>query len=211
MTTFPLLHPDVLAFVCGLALFCSAAIAYRLRNTRDTETRMPRIWLATFAATGGITQWLGLINTNPTDALALRYAQLFLAASSFVALIAFARDGVRLGRQPSLRTCVNFSIPLIFALFIVKTWLGGLDPAFRYGLALPAGLLGAAVLYAFDRTEREGDWGMLLVAAALAFYALGFALGVPALEAFAALAAMCGLVRHYRRHFPLEENATAVT
>ena len=141
---------------------------------------MPRIWLATFAATGGITQWLGLINTNPTDALALRYAQLFLAASSFVALIAFARDGVRLGRQPSLRTCVNFAIPLIFALFIVKASLGGLDPAFRYGLALPAGLLGAAVLYSFDRTESKGDWGMLLVAAALAFYALGFALGVPA-------------------------------
>src|SRR5688500_14823961 len=150
MTTFSLLHPHVLAFICGLALFCSSAFAYRLRNARDTETRMPRRWLATIAAPLGITQWLVLVSPILSDALALRSAQLFLAASSFVALIAFARDGVRLGRQPSSRTCVNFSIPLIFALFIVKASLGGLDPAFRYGLALPAGLLGAAVLYAFD-------------------------------------------------------------
>jgi hypothetical protein len=125
-----------------------------------------------------------------------------------LALVEFGRRELR-GKYRTLQK------PWVYALLIaaaaVKLALAGaegLEAVSCYVAAPLGGLLAAVALAQRARKRRDTGWGLPLVAAAIGFFATGYALSVEALQAFAALGVLAGIWYIRRAESPFPNHAS---
>jgi hypothetical protein len=193
---------SVFAFTAGIALVWVAAIAIRMR--RDKRA-LGWIFLAVFAAALGAAQLIGLAIAG-APSTAVRLGQLVVSAAGFFALVEFGRCELR-DRFSTLR------MPWVYAVLVAAAaikfalaGLAGLETVCCYGFAPLGGLLATAAIAQRVRVRRSGDWSLPLMAAAIAFFAIGFALSISALQAFAAMGLLAGIWREHRDESPLPQH-----
>jgi hypothetical protein len=88
--------------------------------------------------------------------------------------------------------------------------VAGLESVCAYVFAPLGGLLAVVALAERVRRRRVRGWGLPLMVAAVAFFAIGFALSIAALQAFAALGLLAGIWRERRDESPFPQQASAL-
>jgi hypothetical protein len=206
MTPFGPFQPVVFAFAAGLALVWTAAIVLRLR--RD-ERSLGWELFAVFAAAQAVAEWIGLATAAEPNPATV-WLQLGFSTAAFLALIEFGRRELR-GKHPMLQK------PWVYALLVAaaafKTAVKGsegLEAVCCYVFAPLGGLLAAVALAQRVRIRRDAGWGLPLAAAAIAFFAVGYAFSIDALQAFAGLGLLLGVWRESRDKTPLPKQAGAI-
>jgi hypothetical protein len=195
------------AFVAGMALIWTAALAYRMR--RD-ERALGWTLLALFAAVLGAAELCTLAAAGNSSATPLRLVQLGLSAAGFLALVEFGRRELR-SRYHSLKKPWVYAV-LVAAAAIKFALAGsaGLEAVCAYVFAPLGGFLAAVAIGQRARIRRNSGWGLPLLAAAIAFFAIGFALSIAPLQAFAALGLLAGIWRERRDESPFPHHAGAM-
>jgi MFS family permease len=207
MTSPGFFQPAVFAFATAMALIWAAVIAHRIR--RDERT-IGWALLAAFAGALGAAALCGLMAAVGSSIAPLRLAQLGLAAGGFLALVEFGRRELR-GRFRTLKKPWIYAV--LVAAAVIKFALAGsagLVAVCAYVLAPLGGFLAAVAIAQRAQTRRNGAWGLPLLAAAVAFFAIGFALSVAALQAFAALGLLAGIWRLRREESPFPQHTPAL-
>jgi hypothetical protein len=206
MAPFGFLPPAVFAFTAGISLVWGAAIALRMR--RD-ERALGWPFLAAFAVALGVAEFCALAATGDSIATPLGLVQLGLAAAGFLALVEFGRRELRSRYQSLKKPWVYAVLVIAAAIKIALAGPAGLEAVCAYVFAPLGGFLAAVAVAQRTKVRRNGGWGLPLLAAAIAFFAIGFALSVAALQAFAALGLLAGIWREHREESPVPQQTAA--
>jgi hypothetical protein len=140
----------------------------------------------------------------------LRLVQLGLAAAGFAALVEFGRRELRAQYRTLEKPWVY--VPLIAAVAFKMALKGaeGLEAVCCYVIAPLGGLLATVAIAQRAQRRADAGWGLPLAAAAIAFFAVGFALAVAALQTFAALGLLAGIWCEKRKEAPIPVEAGAL-
>ncbi|MDX2607892.1 MAG: hypothetical protein QNK16_05885, partial [Woeseiaceae bacterium] len=136
--------------------------------------RLPWGWLAAFALSHGVAEWLDLAVLSFGRNQNLVVVKTLVMIASFLFLMQFALSGLDQRRERVAAHIVLMVLP--FSLVVVAGAWGGLlwfDVAGRYLLGLPGGLLAAAAIYRQLPSSRASTrpW-LLLLAIMMAAYGL---------------------------------------
>lgn len=206
MTPSFFFQPSVFGFATAMALIWAAAIALRMR--RD-ERGIGWILLASFTGALAAAALCGLIAGVGLSLAPLRLAQLGLAAAGFLVLVEFGRRELR-GRFHTLKKPWVYAVlAAAAAIKFAIAGTAGLEAVCAYVFAPFGGFLAAAALALRVRDRRSSGWGLPLASAAIAFFAIGFALSVSALQAFAALGLLAGIWRERWDESPFPQETGA--
>jgi hypothetical protein len=204
MTPFGLFEPTAFAFTAGMALLWAAAIALRMRRD-ERSLRWP--FLASFAAAVGLAELCALATTGDSSTL-LGLPQLALSAAGLLALVEFGRRELA-GRYDTLKKpWIYVLLAVAAAIKFALAGLAGLEAVCASVFAPLAGFLAALALAQRARLRSGGRWGLPLVAAAIAFFAIGYALSIAALQAFSALGLLAGVWRERREESPFPQSSS---
>jgi hypothetical protein len=198
--------PSVFAFIAGIALIWAAAIALRMR--RDGRA-LGWPLLALFAAALGAAELGALATTGASIAPPLRLVQLGLAAAGFFALVEFGRRELRSRYQSLKQPWVYAVLVAAAAIKFALAGAAGLEAVCAYVFAPLGGFLAAVATSQRAQVRRNGGWALPLLAAAIAFFAIGFALSIAALQAFAAVGLLAGMWREHREESPIPQQIGA--
>jgi hypothetical protein len=200
------LQPAVFGFATAMALIWAAAIALRMR--RD-ERGIAWTLLASFAGALAAAALCGVFAGGGTSNLPLRLAQLGLAAGGFLALVEFGRRELR-GRFRTLnKPWVYAVLAAAAAIKFAIAGTAGLEAVCAYVFAPFGGFLAAAAIALRVRDRRSSGWGLPLASAAIAFFAIGFAVSVAALQSFAAVGLLAGIWRERWDESPFPQQTGA--
>jgi hypothetical protein len=195
------------AFAAGMALAWTAAIAHRIeRNERAVGWTL----FAYSAAALGFAEFFALLTVGDSAAELLRFAQLGLACAGWILLIEFGRRELGSRYQTLKQPWVYAVLVGAAAIKFALAGAAGLEAVSAYVFAPLGGLLAAVALAQRAQRRRVRGWGLPLMAAAVAFVAIGFALSIAALQAFSALGLLAGIWRERRDKSPFPEHASAL-
>jgi hypothetical protein len=206
MTSFARIPPAALAFVAGMALLSAAVLAFRLRRAQAV---WPWQLFGAFAVGHGLAEWCRVVAIDEAGGFPLFIVGLALFAASWLALIEFGRRAVRRNGEQLLKPW-TYAPLLAIAAILSYNGSAGLEAACRYPLALAGGSLAAVALVQMAHRNAPMRPWLQLMAAASAFCAMGYALAIPALQAFAALGLLVGVWGASREAFPLPAGVGAV-
>jgi hypothetical protein len=176
---------------------------------RRGERGMGWTLLASFAGALGVAALCGLA-AGGSIAVPLRLAQLGLCAAGLLALVEFGRRELRVRFHTLKKPWVYAVLAAAAAVKFALAGFAGLEAVCAYVLAPFGGFLAAAALAERARARRSSGWGLPLMSAAVAFFAIGVALSVAALQAFAALGLLAGVWRERRDESPFPQQTSAL-
>ena len=169
MTHFLIEQLDYIFFLYGLSFLLLAAMVHALgRQTGDVT---PWRWLAGFGLLHGANEWLDLLALAVGDDPRFALIRLALMAASFLCLLEFGRSATTLwgGWNPG-----RWLLLLLLMLALLGGLAGtpGLNAGIRYALGLTGSLWAAWSLWRYRDQVSFGRQSLVVVAAAMALYAL---------------------------------------
>ena len=172
MSTFFQGQMDYIFFCYGLAFVGLGVVCYIL--SKESNQRLPWVWLALFGFTHGLSEWLDLVALSWSDGVwfgALRWA---VMAASFLFLVEFGRLSLtqRRGRGRGLLVVLALGA----GLGALSGW-GGLNDTTRYFLGL-VGSLGAGWALFAEARQADSKCHPWLLAGSVGFILYGLATGV---------------------------------
>ncbi|MEN6624724.1 MAG: response regulator [Candidatus Sumerlaeia bacterium] len=160
---------DYLFFIHGLSFILMALLLPT--GSRNSGRRMPWRQLGWFGLLQGIADWMAVPAVGLGDTPLLRSVRLAIMIASFLALLMFGVNSVRLSGR---RISAWWASPLVPAAAVLA-WLrgiNGLEEVSRFGIALPAGVLAAVVLWHISRKHEMERLPLAVVGAAFLVHAV---------------------------------------
>ncbi len=160
---------DYFYFIYGLAFFLLFLVCNSLK--KYDSSNIPWIFLGLFGFIHGINEWLDLSAFSVGDNLISQWGRMAIISLSFLCLFEFGRltserfKFIRIGRW--------VYIPLFLLIFAgAHSTENRLEAFLRLSLGLTGGLWSAYALWRIFKGSRDAGRGMIIVAGALALYAL---------------------------------------
>jgi diguanylate cyclase (GGDEF)-like protein len=174
LSTFLEHQLDYIYFFYGLAFLLLASVCLSLH--RDSQRRLPWLWLGLFGIIHGVSEWGDMIAISIGDSTPFKLVRIALMSASFICLLEFGRRGMKkVGRwQPG----VWIYLPLVAGVLagalasVMSSNISVLGVFVRYFFALPGGLLAAWVLMRASRTAISAGSLQMSAAAAMSIYSL---------------------------------------
>ncbi len=167
---------DFIYFFYGAALLLLGSVCVTIKKQDSLQPAWG--WLAAFALTHVVNEWLDLLTISLGDSEVFRAIRICFLVASFLFLAEFGRR--------SLVSVAGFACrPWVLILLLLPSILCGINSwacansAARYALAFVGGEAGAIALFLYARRSVESRCSLNMAAAGMALYAVASGLIVP--------------------------------